>query len=254
MKKRITLIMSDNAMLIVGSSSDIATALTKFACQRADIDHVLLVSRKPVEMSRYESSFHEKLVHFQCDNNAGSIASVIAKLQLMPVNLTEVFICNGVLHGENITPEKRLADFDEQSFASVIKANTVTPILWLQQLMSIFNKKSQAKVVVFSARVGSISDNKLGGWYSYRASKAALNMLIKTAAIEYKRMFKLVKLVAFHPGTTDTQLSKPFQKNVPAGKLFTPEFVAKQLLAILPTIEANGEASFIDWQGQDVQW
>ena len=110
------------------------------------------------------------------------------------------------------------------------------------------------KIIVFSARVGSISENRLGGWYSYRASKAALNMMIKTDAIELARRNKNIKLIAFHPGTTDTPLSKPFQNNVPANKLFTCEFVAKQLLSIVDECELDQSASFLDWQGESINW
>ena len=107
---------------------------------------------------------------------------------------------------------------------------------------------------MFSARVGSIEDNRLGGWYSYRASKAALNMMLKSTAIEFARRSKNIKLIAFHPGTTDTTLSEPFQKNVPVGKLFQPSFVAQQLLSILEDVSVDGRASFLDWKGNDIDW
>ena len=109
-------------------------------------------------------------------------------------------------------------------------------------------------MVFLSARVGSINDNRMGGWYSYRASKSALNMLLKTAAIEYARRAKNVKLIAFHPGTTDTALSKPYQKNVAKGKLFKPDFVARQLLSLVAKTPVDGTLSFLDWDHQAVDW
>ena len=127
-------------------------------------------------------------------------------------------------------------------------------MLWIQQLTPLLTGNSACKVVVFSARVGSISDNRLGGWYTYRASKAALNMMLKTAAIELARRAKNIKIIAFHPGTTDTPLSKPFQNNVPADKLFTSEFVAKQLLTIVDNTDIDGKASYLDWQGKAINW
>ena len=102
--------------------------------------------------------------------------------------------------------------------------------------------------------VGSISDNRLGGWYSYRTSKAALNMLLKSAVIELNRRLKSVKLIAFHPGTTDSPLSKPFQKNVPKGKLFSPDFVANALIDITHHAQIDGKLSFLDWQGKTIDW
>lgn len=109
--------------------------------------------------------------------------------------------------------------------------------------------------------MGSIEDNKLGGWYSYRASKAALNMFFKTAAIEVARRAKNTKLILFHPGTTDTKLSKPFQRNINSKKLFTTKFVAEQLYILTQQttgeqnrLEHNCEASYLDWQGKKIAW
>lgn len=93
-----------------------------------------------------------------------------------------------------------------------------------------------------------------GGWYSYRASKAALNMLIQNAAIEFARRAKNVKLLAFHPGTVDTPLSAPFQRNVPHGKLFTPDYVARQLLDLLTQLPLDGQASYLDYAGKEISW
>jgi NAD(P)-dependent dehydrogenase (short-subunit alcohol dehydrogenase family) len=127
-------------------------------------------------------------------------------------------------------------------------------MLWIQQLVPILSSKKTTKIVVFNARVGSISENQLGGWYSYRTSKAALNMLLKTLAIELARRSPNIKLISFHPGTTDTPLSKPYQKNVPIKKLFTSNFVAHQLLNIIEDIEVDGKTSYIDWQGKTINW
>lgn len=127
-------------------------------------------------------------------------------------------------------------------------------MLWLKSLVPLLSGKQACKIVVFSARVGSISDNKLGGWYSYRASKAAINMLLKSAAVELARSVKNIKLISFHPGTTDSPLSKPFHKNVPANKLFKSEFVAQQLIDIVQNTAIDGQASFVDWQGKSTPW
>jgi len=107
---------------------------------------------------------------------------------------------------------------------------------------------------VFSARVGSTSDNRLGGWYSYRASKAALNSLLKSFAVEYARRLKNVKLIAFHPGTVDTDLSKPFQASVPEQNLFSAVFVADQLAEIMASADLDGQLSYLDWDGKSIQF
>jgi len=124
----------------------------------------------------------------------------------------------------------------------------------LKLLHPILKGKQRCVVAALSARVGSINDNHLGGWYAYRSSKAALNMMLRTLSIEYARRVKNVKLIAFHPGTTDTALSKPFQTSVPAEKLFTTEFVAARLCRIMHDAEIDGQLSYLDWDNKSIPW
>ncbi len=164
---------------------------------------------------------------------------------------------NGTLHNKTHMPEKKLEELNADYFNELFNSNTLTPLLCLQSILPLLTHKTQCTITALSARVGSINDNKLGGWYTYRASKAALNMLFKTAAVELARRAKNTKLVLFHPGTTDTALSKPFQKNVPADKLFSAEFVAKQLFTLTfnnPHLKLNGEPAYLDWQGEAIPW
>ena len=107
---------------------------------------------------------------------------------------------------------------------------------------------------MLSARVGSIGDNRLGGWYSYRASKAALNMMLKCAALELKRLNRGAKLVAYHPGTVDTPLSQPFQAGVAPEKLLSAEKAAEALERVLGELTADGELSYLDWRGEVIPW
>ena len=169
--------------------------------------------------------------------------------------LNTVVITTGFLHNEEkeVHPEKRLEDISEQALSAYFSTNSITPALWLKHLVNIVSKEG-ATLVCLSARVGSITDNGLGGWYGYRASKAALNMFVKTASVEYKRRAKDVMLVCYHPGTVDTGLSKPFQKNVAAKKLFTPEFTAKQLITHVSKLDRDQACHFIDWNGEVVTW
>lgn len=238
--------------LIIGANSDIAKAL---ALQVIDDDqsHLIIVSR---DINFYKQAVFEKCQIIAVDDYQESTISLVVEdiERNNQTDISEVFLCHGLLHNAHITPEKRLQDFSEHAFLEVMKANAMTPILWLKHLLPLLKSKTECKVVIFTARVGSISDNEIGGWYSYRTSKAAMNMLIKSAAIEFKRSAKNIKLISFHPGTTDTPLSKPFQKNVPAHKLFTSEFVAYQLLQIVKKTAIDGEASFLDWQGKSIPW
>ncbi len=124
----------------------------------------------------------------------------------------------------------------------------------MKYFLPLLNKESRSVFAALSARVGSIGDNRLGGWYGYRASKAALNMLVKTAAIEYRRRAPNIRFMVFHPGTTDTPLSKPFQQNVLPGRLFEPGFVASRLLELMDNEPASETPVFLDWSGKPIPW
>jgi NAD(P)-dependent dehydrogenase (short-subunit alcohol dehydrogenase family) len=135
-----------------------------------------------------------------------------------------------------------------------MSVNALLPMRSLAAFWPLIRTSEAPRIAVLSARVGSLGDNELGGWYSYRASKAALNMMMKCAAIEVRRLNKQAKLVAYHPGTVDSPLSKPFQRSVPEGKLFTPAFSAAQLIDILDRSEPDGELAYLDWAGETIPW
>ncbi len=167
---------------------------------------------------------------------------------------SQVYCTIGQLHGAELTPEKKLEDLNPEQLASYFHINTILPAIWLKHGGTLFEKNTNGRFVFVSARVGSISDNRLGGWYGYRASKSALNMLIQTAQIEYRRRYRNVALVAYHPGTVDTPLSQPFQKRVPEGKLFSPEQAADYLLSATSALPESHQAHYIDWKGENIAW
>lgn len=244
--------MNNRTTLIVGANSDIAKALA-LKIANSESSALIIVSR---DISFYQQALfsHATVIETAnyCEANISRVVEAIK--QTVKTNISRVFICHGVLHSTEFQPEKRIEDFSADAFNQVINANTITPMLWLKHLTPILTAKLSCKIIIFTARIGSISDNKIGGWYTYRSSKAALNMLIKSAAVELGRRAKNIKLISFHPGTTDTKLSKPFQKNVPKGKLFTCEFVAGQLLKIVEDTPIDGQASFLDRQGKSIPW
>lgn len=244
--------------LVIGASSAIAQAL---------IDKLLLddelvvyaISRSFPAHFKPPMFNQKRLTQIECQYNPEQINGIIEKIKASSLPCVQVFVCNGILHDSSFLPEKKIEQFSVDTFQKVMHVNVVVPSLWLQQLITLLKHSLPCVVVVFSARVGSISDNRAGGWYSYRASKAALNMFVKTAAIEYARRAKNVRLIIFHPGTTDTKLSQPFQSGVAPEKLFKPEFVATQLLSItnafaLENYDSNKQACFIDWQGKTIDW
>ncbi|KAH9794760.1 NAD(P)-binding Rossmann-fold superfamily protein [Citrus sinensis] len=141
------------------------------------------------------------------------------------------------------------------------EVNAVGPILVIKQHMSPLLKvggsgieRDVAVVANLSARVGSIGDNRLGGWHSYRASKAALNQLTKSVSVEFGRKKDPVICILLHPGTVDTDLSRPFQRNVPEGKLFTKEFSVQKLLNIINNVKSHDNGKFFAWDGQEIPW
>ena len=134
----------------------------------------------------------------------------------------------------------------------VFQINTIAPALIAQQLLPLMRKGHKTVFSVLSARVGSISDNRLGGWYSYRASKAALNMLLKNLAIEHKAILPQAIICGLHPGTVDTSLSKPFHRNVPEGKLFTTLESVEYLLEVVNDLSAKDKGKVLAWDGKEI--
>jgi NAD(P)-dependent dehydrogenase (short-subunit alcohol dehydrogenase family) len=249
--------MSDSTAIIIGASGGLGAALCEKWQQDDAVDKVIAISRLaiPEDDIRNGSGFH----FLQCDYSEDSINETCDSISSLldttsPGPVSRVCICNGILHNEHAWPEKRIEDISISAMQEVFTINSVIPLLWLKALLPLVKSKSDCVISVFSARIGSIGDNRSGGWYSYRASKAALNMLLKTAAIEYARRAKNVKLLAFHPGTTDTQLSKPFQGSVKKENLFTTDYVAEHLVDIMNNQTVDGELCFIDWEGKPIAW
>ncbi len=239
---------SGTIAIVIGAGSTIAQALIKHLVEH-ESHQVIAFTRRSQGLWQQDG-----VVYHDNDYSTASIEQAVAGLRPYTGQIGWVFICNGVLHGDGFTPEKSLTKFDPAAFQQVFNANTLTPILWLSRLLPLLKGQQMCKVTAFSARIGSIGDNHLGGWYSYRASKAALNMLLKTAAIELARSHKNIKLLAFHPGTTDTPLSKPFQTGLPVGQLLTPEYVAEHLCELLNHLEVDGKLSYLDWENQPIEW
>jgi NAD(P)-dependent dehydrogenase (short-subunit alcohol dehydrogenase family) len=249
--------MTESAAIVIGAGSSIGSALCRRWQQDAAISHVFAVSREPA--AEHEQSTHASIHRICCDYSEVSIIEACQTIktlldEMQLDTISRVCICNGILHNENVWPEKRLEELSISSLLEVFTINSVTPLLWLKSLINLVRTRNDCVITVFNARIGSIGDNRSGGWYSYRASKAALNMLLKTAAIEYSRRAKNVKLISFHPGTTDTALSRPFQGSVKKENLFTPDFVAEHLVHIMNKQNVDGELSFIDWENKAIVW
>jgi len=168
--------------------------------------------------------------------------------------LDAVIVATGVLHAGDIQPEKSLAQIDPQLMLDVLQVNTVGPVLVAKHFLPRMRRDGKSVFAALSARVGSIADNRLGGWASYRASKAALNMLLKTASIEQARRFPECIVVGLHPGTVDTGLSKPFQSRVPEGKLFTPAKSVTHLCRVIDSLTPDDTGRCFAWDGNAIEY
>ena len=240
--------------LVLGASGGLGSAMVSEFLNDPEIDKVFAVSSKKNPVGSNEGQNQSKLVWLRAEYSETEMADTVSQLIPHAGTFSRVCVCHGLLHSDKLWPEKRLEDITSEALQEIFHSNTVVPALWLKLLFKILKGQTPCIVATMSARVGSLSDNNLGGWYAYRASKAALNMVLKTASIEYARRAKNVKLIAFHPGTTDTALSKPFQSTVPTGKLFTTEFVAERLAMIMDSAQLDGELSYLDWDGRTIAW
>ncbi|MGB5541241.1 MAG: SDR family NAD(P)-dependent oxidoreductase [Gammaproteobacteria bacterium] len=160
----------------------------------------------------------------------------------------------GILHSPAHGPEKTIRQLDPDFFVDNIRVNTLPTLLLAKHLHSRFRHGRPAVFATVSARVGSIEDNYLGGWFSYRASKAALNMSLKTLAIEWQRMLPNVAVAALHPGATDTALSRPFHRKVPPEQLFTPAQSVSYMLNVLDSLKPEQSGRFLAFDGERLPW
>lgn len=163
-----------------------------------------------------------------------------------------ILVATGYLHTGGEGPEKDWRYLSADELAHNFAINATGPALVAKHFLPLLPDGERGGFAALSARVGSISDNRLGGWYSYRASKAALNMIIRTLSVELARKKPDAFCVALHPGTVETNLSQPFRRNVPDGKLFTPAYSAEKLLGVLSSLGPEQSGRCFDWAGEEI--
>ena len=163
-----------------------------------------------------------------------------------------IICCSGILHNDDFLPEKKLADFSSEWFFKSAEMNIISHVNLAKAVDPLIEKNKSVIWVSLSAMVGSISDNKLGGWYTYRMTKAALNMFVRGLSIEWHRKAKDSAVVAIHPGTTDSQMSKPF--SIRKDKLYSPQLTADRIISVIESLSAGDTGSFINWNGNEIEW
>lgn len=250
--------------IVTGGNGGIGAALVRGLLDTAHISQVVATwhTTPPVE-----SNADDRLVWMQLDAtdtaSVETFAQQVSEICLSgsienpaPVAATIGLVINtvGLLHSPGMQPEKSLRAFSAEQLASSMQVNCLPTLLLAQALAPLLKSTQPAVFASVSARVGSISDNHLGGWYSYRVSKAALNMAIRTLAVEWARTHRNVCVAALHPGTTDTALSEPFQGNVPSDKLFAADTTATYLLQVIATLDASKSGRFWAYDGSEIPW
>ncbi len=180
-----------------------------------------------------------------------SIALAAEAMRDSPPQL--VVVCTGALTlADGTGPERSYRQLDGAAMAEAFRVNTIGPALIAKHMLPLLPRNDRAVFAALSARVGSISDNRLGGWHSYRASKAALNMLVRNFALELGRTHKQASVVALHPGTVDTGLSAPFQANLSTGQLTSPAQAAHHLLDVIDGLTPADSGLALDWKGEEI--
>jgi len=242
--------------LIVGASQGIGLGFVRHLLADDRLHRVYATYRNPdtaAELFALQSS--PRLTCLSLDaTEEGEIAQRAANIQAQGDALDLVINCVGVLHEGDLQPEKGLRQIDAAKLLQYFQVNSIPTVLLAKHLQPLLKKSDRSVFATISAKVGSIEDNRLGGWYGYRASKAALNMLIKTITIEYSRKNPRTIAVALHPGTTDTRLSQPFQRNVPPEKLFPVERTVAQLMAVIEGLTEQDTGAFFSWDGGRLPW
>jgi len=249
----------DSRALVQGASRGIGLEFVRQLLTEPRIGRVFATCRAPDQAGQLAALAHDdpRLSVVALDaTSEDSITRAAAQVAADTERLHLVVNCAGLLHGgpTAVAPEKRLADVRPEALAASFAINAAGPLLVAKHFERLLAHRERAVFASISARVGSIGDNRLGGWYAYRGAKAAQNMFTKTLAIEWARSRRNVVCVALHPGTTDTDLSRPFQANVPAEKLFPVERTVRQLLDVIDHLGPADTGRFLAWDGREIPW
>ena len=231
--------------IVFGASGGIGAALTRALVARGTVTVFAASRERPADLP---AGAH--WLHFDLDDEA----SIAQAAQSADGPLDCVIVASGVLSLPERGPERSYKQVEEDAMTRVFHLNTIGPALIAKHVLPLLARDRRSVFAALSARVGSISDNRIGGWHSYRASKAALNMLVRNYAIELGRTHKQAICVALHPGTVDTALSEPFQANLPDGQLTRPDEAADNLLGVIDGLTPEDSGQLFDWKGERVEY
>ena len=244
--------------LIQGASRGLGLALTRTLLSTRENTSVTAACRNPERSSSLDelkTVFGRRLTTLALDvTKETSVVEASSRLSEGINRLDMIINCAGILHDQALQPERRLSEIDPTNLERYFAINSIGPLLVAKHFSKFFDRKDRAVLANLSARVGSIEDNRLGGWYGYRGSKAAQNMFTRNLAIELARKHRGIICVALHPGTVDTELSQPFQSRVPPEQLFSADRAAAQLLDVIDNLDTSDNGGFFAWDGEKIAW
>lgn len=233
------------SVAIIGSSGAIGRAFLDAYIADKEISNIYSISRTEVE------SNDKRIIHINIDvTDEVSVKAAASKIG--ENRLDKLIVATGILHTELFGPEKSIKDIKIENFVKIFSVNAFGPALIGKYFLPLMKKDKKSIAAFLSARVGSISENKLGGWYAYRASKSALNQIIKNFSIEAKRTNPTGIIIGLQPGTVKSKLSEPFQKNVKKGKLLLPKDSVKSLIRVIENVMQNDSGKIFDWKGEEI--
>lgn len=241
--------------LVIGASRGIGLALTRQLLNQPGIRNVYATYRQSDAAEGLFSIDDKRLQTLRVDiTSAEDLQRLAETIRANEHHPDFVINAAGILHEGTLQPEKSLNQCNQETLTRIFQVNSIGPLMLASAVLPLVPKNRPSHFAVLSAMVGSIGDNRLGGWYGYRASKAALNQFMKTLAVECHRSHPQLCITAIHPGTTDSDLSRPFQANVKPGKLYTPSQSAARILRVVSAGKAEDSGRFVNWDGRQIPW
>ncbi len=236
------------SVAIVGASGGIGSEFVRQISGMQGVSRIVALSRT----TRHYDDERIAAVPVDLTNEESIDGAVATAARMGPFGL--VVIASGLLHDRDLQPEKTMGQISYAHMSSVFATNAIGPAVLAARFLPLMRTGTKTVLAALSARVGSITDNRLGGWASYRASKAALNMVLKTYSIEQARRNRHCAVIALHPGTVDTDLSAPFNRGVPADKLLSKEHAVARMLDVIDSVDAAATGGFFAWDGSRIDF
>ena len=244
-------------ILVAGVSGAMGAALAEALLERDEESVVVGLCRDPAKVSEPLRS-HSRLTLLAWDAEDSRAPDAVAlrleKIIPVPEGIDTFIYAAGLLHDDFMFPEKRLEELKAESLSRAFAVNASGFAMLVQALLPWFRHREFKRIAAISAKVGSIEDNHLGGWYAYRSSKAALNMLVRTLSVELPRRCKPVACVSLHPGTTDSALSDPFRQSLAQLQVHSAADTAKNLLTVIEGVTPENNGRFLSWDGSELPW